>query len=216
MAGQSAGDGRRPQKAVVIEGEQGEEAGAVGLGIVGGGQEQTQEKRWGSASEKIEQAVVDEKKLGDDFHGRDVAYFSKFVKVTRGGGPLGDASFFDEADFHVGTLEEKLDEFLGKGAAGRFLFAFRDHGVGQGLDVLDALGGFLGGLADGFQQVEEPRLLGLLLGDFTQEAVIVAFSTEDAAAEEKHGLVEQAGKAEEKDEENAPGAAVAIVKRVDE
>ena len=83
---------RRPQKAVVIEGEQGEEAGVVGLGIVGGGQEQTQEKRWGSASEKIEQAVVDEKKLGADFHGRDVAYFSKFVKVTRGGGPLGDAA----------------------------------------------------------------------------------------------------------------------------
>ena len=77
------------------------------------------------------------------------------------------------------------------------------------------MGGLLGGLAHGFEQIEQPGLPRLILGDLTQEAVVFAFATDDVAAQEKHGLIEQAGETEEKDEENAPGAASPVVKRVD-
>lgn len=55
----------------------------------------------------------------------------------------------------------------------------------------------------------------MLLGDLAQEAVVVALPADDVAAQEEDGLIEQAGEAQEQDEEDAPGAAIAIVKRVD-
>jgi Tfp pilus assembly protein PilN len=72
-----------------------------------------------------------------------------------------------------------------------------------------------GGLLDGVQQVEDPVFPRILIAHRLKQAVVVGLGAYDVAAQVEHRNVEQAFLDQIQHVEDAPGAAVAVVERVD-
>ena len=85
----------------------------------------------------------------------------------------------------------------------------------QVADGFDLQHGGLGGRFHGAQDVENPRLPRAALGHVAEQRVVVALVFDDVAAEEEDRLLEQALLEEVEDEQDAPGAAVAVGEGVD-
>ena len=88
-------------------------------------------------------------------------------------------------------------------------------GFEQFLDRLDLLTGLRRSGFDRFQQIENPRFPPALLGHFAEMAVIQAFVRDDVAAEKKDRLVEQMREQQVENQDDPPGAPVAIVEGMD-
>ena len=137
----------------------------------------------------------------------------KFFEVG-GGGRAGDAEVLLEGgDAGVGVEEQGFD----KVAAVEFESG-ADEILGVGVsvsDLGDGPGAHSGSFDDGIKHEEEVGFPFGVTADAIQQTVIESFSGNDVAAEVEDRGIEEAAKDEVEDVEDAAGAAISVIERVD-
>ncbi len=133
--------------------------------------------------------------------------------AVSGGEPRHVQVALDELDLGVGVGKQVVDQVL---AVELVLRADAVFGIHQrGLDGVDGFEGVAGGRFDGREHVKHPVFPGVVLAHGLQQAVVVRLGAHDIAAQVEHGDVEQTFLDQVEDVDDAPGAAVAVVERVD-
>lgn len=139
--------------------------------------------------------------------------FSKGVEILGCGEPGYPKIVLQEFDLGIGVAEQVVDQVLTVE-----LVPCTDAVLDVehcGLDGVDGGDGFARGLFDRGQHVEHPFLPSIVLTHGLQQAVVVRLGLHDIAAEVKHGDIQQPLLDQLQHVDDAAGAAVAIVERMD-